>query len=217
MELMSIAEIVSEIDSYLSLLRAARDLLSGPVEEVRLKRSARGRKRVTLGVKASPSHSKTPARKPKSRPKRQEFKSNTQRRRLKSVVPLSEVVHPETALDEEVQVSAAADISPKAIGECLLPLPSSTAPIQRVRRAKEMIRKEPDVIRPAIALGGALKDRVVVVPAEQVRRQLEEAARPPTLRQRVSHHGGRTAFEALFKDTPESLITSQSLQSREER
>jgi hypothetical protein len=210
MDLMSIAEIVSEIDSYLSLLRAARDLLSSPVEEERPKRSPRGRARVKLSVKDSRSHSKTPARKPKPRLKRQELRSNAQRRVLKSLVPVSEAVHLAIVVDDEAQVSAAAAISPRAAGECVTPLPIRTAPTQRASRPKEIVRKEPDVIRPAIALGGAIKDRVVVVPAEQVRRQREEAARPPTLRQRVSVYGGRTAFEALFKDAPESPITSQS-------
>jgi hypothetical protein len=206
---MSIAEIVSEIDSYLSLLRTARDLLSAPVTQARPKRSPRGCERVELSGKESPLHSKTLARKPKPRPTRQEFERNQKRRGFKSVVRLSGVVHPKTAVDEEAPVSAAADIPPQATDERLLLPPSSAAPIQRVRRPKEMILKEPNVIRPAIALGGALKDRVVVVPAEQVRRQREEAARPPVLRQRVSAYGGRTAFEALFKDEPESPITSR--------
>ncbi len=210
MELMSIAEIVSEIDSYLSLLHAARDLLSSPIEEVLLERSARGRARVTLRVKESRSRSETPARKPKSQPKQQGFESNAQGRYLKSVVPLSEGVHPGADVNGEVRVSAAADISPEAISECLTPPPIRAAPIQRVRRPKEIIPKEPDFIRPAIALKEALRDRVVVVPAEQVRRQREEAARPPTLRQRVSVYGGRTAFEALFEGAPECPNNSQS-------
>lgn len=207
MEWMSIAEIVSEIDSYLSLLRMARDLLSAPVTEARPKRSRRRYKGVELSGKDSPSHSKTRTRKLKSRPTRRELEPNANRRGLKPVVRLSRAVHPKTAADEEVPASAAAEIAPQAAGEVLLPPPSSAAPVQHVRRRKEIIRKEPSVTEPAIALGGAPKDRVVVVPAEEVRRQREEAVRPPVLRQRVSTYGGRTAFEALFKDEPKSPNT----------
>jgi hypothetical protein len=207
MELMSIAEIVREIDSYLCRLRMARDLLSPPEKKARTKRARRGHKGVKPSEKHSPSHSKTPARKPKSRPTRQELEPNANRRGLKSVVRQSGAIHPKTAADEEVPVSAAADIAPQAAGEVLLPPTSSAAPIQRVRRRKEMIRKEPNVTKSAVALGGAPKQWVVVVPAEEVRRQREEAARPPALRQRASTYTGRTAFEALFKDEPKSPIT----------
>jgi hypothetical protein len=44
-------------------------------------------------------------------------------------------------------------------------------------------------------------DKIVVVPAEQVRREREQAAQPEVRRVRVPASGltGRLAFEALFK------------------
>lgn len=210
MELMSIAEIVDEIDAYLSLLRTARDFLTGPVDEARLKHSPRGHEGVKLSRKQSPSHGKTPLSKLKSRSTDHESERKAKRRRFKSVVSGPGVLPPKAAVADKAPVSAAAQIPPQAADGCVLPPPGSSAPIKRVRRSapKAMIHKEPVAIRPAIALAGRLKAGVVVVPAEQVRREREEAARLPVLRRRVPAYGGRLAFEALFNDEPNSPKTS---------
>ena len=120
--------------------------------------------------------------------------------RSKSAVHLPCIVPPTVAKEEEVPVPAAAHIPSQAADEFALLPPGSTAPTQRVRRPKEMIRKGPGAISPEIALAGGLVGRVVVVPAEQVRRQREEAARPPVVRPRAPVYGNRSAFDALFKD-----------------
>ena len=58
-----------------------------------------------------------------------------------------------------------------------------------------------DAAKPAIALAGHSGARIVVVPADEVRRERERAAQPEVRRPRVPASGltGRLAFEALFK------------------
>jgi len=60
---------------------------------------------------------------------------------------------------------------------------------------------KPDAAKPAIALAGPAGARIVVVSAEQVRREREKAAQAKVERPRVLGTGltGRLAFEALFK------------------
>ena len=208
MELMSIAEIINEIDSYLSLLRTARDLLSAPLEESWLERPPRRQEGVDHGRKRSLPHEKTPLRKLKSRSTDHESGRKATRPRFKSVVRLPVVVPAKGRVEEKVPVSAAAHIPAQDADESVLLTSGSIAPIQGGRRPKKMIRKELSATKPAIALAGGLKGRVVVVPAEQVRRQREEAARPKVLRPRLPAYGGRLAFEALFKDEADSPTPS---------
>jgi hypothetical protein len=56
--------------------------------------------------------------------------------------------------------------------------------------------------KPAIALGGPVHSRIVVVSAEQAQRELERAAQSEVRRPRVPATGltGKLAFEALFND-----------------
>jgi hypothetical protein len=71
----------------------------------------------------------------------------------------------------------------------------------RFRTPKSNPGIKPDATKPAIALAGPAGARIVVVPAEQVRREREQAAQPKVQRPRVLGTGltGRLAFEALFK------------------
>jgi hypothetical protein len=71
----------------------------------------------------------------------------------------------------------------------------------RLRTSKSKAGTTPDAAKPAIALAGPAGAKIVVVPAEQVRRERERAAQPEVRRPRVPSSGltGRLAFEALFK------------------
>ncbi len=71
----------------------------------------------------------------------------------------------------------------------------------RHRTPKPALEPKPDPAKPAIALAGPQGAKIVVVPAEQVRREGEEAAQPEVRRPRVPASGltGRLAFEALFR------------------
>jgi hypothetical protein len=59
----------------------------------------------------------------------------------------------------------------------------------------------PDPAKAAIALAGPVNSKIVVVPAEQVRRERERVAHPQVRQPRAPAFGltGKLAFEALFK------------------
>jgi hypothetical protein len=71
----------------------------------------------------------------------------------------------------------------------------------RHRTPKSNPGTKPDGPKPAIALASPAGAKIVVVPAEQVRRERDQAAQPEVRRPRVPASGrtGRLAFEALFK------------------
>jgi hypothetical protein len=70
------------------------------------------------------------------------------------------------------------------------------------RNMQQSFETEPWKIKPATALGGSLPSRVVVVSAEELKRERERAANSEPRRPRMPAAGlsGRLAFEALFKD-----------------
>ena len=84
-----------------------------------------------------------------------------------------------------------------------LPSKRSRTSIRSVRHRtpKSNAGATPDAAKPAIALAAPRGAKIVVVPAEQVRRDRERAAQPEVQRPRVPSSGltGRLAFEALFK------------------
>lgn len=69
------------------------------------------------------------------------------------------------------------------------------------RNPKPTVDPKPDTAKPAIALAGPQGAKIVVVPADQVRRERERASQPEVRRPRGPAPGltGRLAFEALFK------------------
>jgi hypothetical protein len=79
--------------------------------------------------------------------------------------------------------------------------PSTSIRSVRHRTSKSNASTKPNAAKPAIALAGSAGAKIVVVPAEQVRREREQAAHPEVRRPRVPASGltGRLAFEALFK------------------
>jgi hypothetical protein len=78
--------------------------------------------------------------------------------------------------------------------------PSTAVRSVRHRTPKPAAGTKPEGPKPAIALAGPMSARIVVVPAEQVRREREQAAHPEPKRPRPRRSGltGRLAFEALF-------------------
>lgn len=69
------------------------------------------------------------------------------------------------------------------------------------RRTLKPAATTPDPAKATNALAGPVNSKIVVVPAEQVRRERERAAHPEVRRPGVPASGltGRLAFEALFK------------------
>jgi hypothetical protein len=94
-------------------------------------------------------------------------------------------------------------IIPQSVVVKRLPSKGSRSSIRSVRHKtpKPTVDAKPDAAKPAIALAGPARAKIVVVPAEQVRREREREAQPEVRRPRVPAPGltGRLAFEALFK------------------
>ena len=70
------------------------------------------------------------------------------------------------------------------------------------RTVRKTTETKPEKIKPATALTGPMPPRVVVVSAEEVKRERDRAAHSEVRRHRMPATGlsGRLAFEALFKD-----------------
>ncbi len=79
------------------------------------------------------------------------------------------------------------------------------------RIAKPPSGNKPVAIKPAIALAGPTITKVVVISAEQVQREREQASHPAVLRPRLPASGlsGKLAFESLFKDGAKPSKTSR--------
>lgn len=83
----------------------------------------------------------------------------------------------------------------------VLPSKGQRAPKNRVRRSanKKSAEIEKDVTKAAIALVGLVNAKVVVVSADQVRRERGTSCAPGSSAFPGSSSGGRLAFEALFR------------------
>jgi hypothetical protein len=70
------------------------------------------------------------------------------------------------------------------------------------RIVRQTPETNPEKIKPASALAGPVYSRVVVVSAEEVKRERDRAVHSEVRRHRLPATGlsGRLAFEALFKD-----------------
>ena len=203
MTVMPITEILNEIDACLSRLRQARELLLDQRTEAPPKWMPR-RKGKPNPKRVDPASSRTPrADKNKSRSNHPvaHLKRGTKRVEIDVQVP-SSVTHPAAHLE---QPAIAEPERPTLQGVIVKRLPSkgpsTSARSVRHRTPKPNPGTKPDVAKPAIALAGPRGAKIVVVPAEQVRRERERAAQPEVRRPRVPASGltGRLAFEALFK------------------
>jgi hypothetical protein len=209
---MPIAEIINEIDAYLCCLGQARDLLLAPMTEVQRKRAPH-RKRAVMIEKT--------ARAASSEPRVQGIRSRStslasQQKTLKPVrvdivSPASSSVARQAAKPERLQI----EVAEPTIQRAVAPLqtistgvpsrPKQVRSIRSVRRnaPKPTVRTKVEVVKPAIALAGSMTSKIVVVSAEQARRERDRsAAQPEVRRPRVPATGlsGRLAFEALFSD-----------------
>jgi hypothetical protein len=205
---MQIAQIIDEIDAYLLILRQARDLLlASKTGASHLKRPVRGEKKVVASTKPKlPTLSGKPRNHPsQSRSGRQRPKAQKRDGRAHSIAAVpgpvaQQPVRPEQALSVATARIPAHDVNKDG------QLPKTPIVLKaRTRRmgTRGAISRKPNAaIKPAIALAGSVHSKVVVVSAEQLQRQREQAATPPPVqRPRIPASGlsGRRAFEALFK------------------
>ena len=200
---MPIAEIINEIDVYLSRLRQAREVLLGRITEIPQERLPRRKWTVPVrqADKTSSSRRQADGNKPRSKPAVAHRKREKER-----CDPAAEVLTgaPLQSSDTERPATVAPQRTmSQDIVITRLPArrrTSSNRPVHHRIKTTELATK-PDAIRPAIALAGPMNTKVVVVSAEQAQRERERAL-PEVRRSRISVSGlsGRRAFEALFKD-----------------
>jgi hypothetical protein len=201
---MPIAEIINEIDEYLSRLRQARELLSRRITEVPQETLPRPKRKVfarqtdkALSVGRHADGNET-----------QSNRAIAQRKEMRErgipAAPVLAGAPLQSSHKEQPAIVVPQCAMPQNIVITRLPSrrrKSSNMP-KRHRMAMTESGTKPDAIKPAIALAGAINTKVVVISAEQVKREREQAARPEIRQPRVPASGlsGRRAFEALFKD-----------------
>lgn len=198
---MPIADIVREIDAYLLCLREARDLLSTPVPVTRPERANLGKKKVKR-KKTAPAVS--------SRPRIQKSKS-----RSNGVVRRRKKVEARVDPDPSPLARPAADAEQSPVAATPLALQGTVekevssknkqnrpTTFRHRRRVRQTLETKPEKVKPATVLAVGMSSRVVVVSAEELKRERELAANPEVRRPRLPAAGlsGRLAFEALFKD-----------------
>ena len=200
---MATIEIINEIDAYLSRLRQARELLSDRRTEAPQKRAPRRKKKITV-LQADPASSRgRRAHKNKSRsnPPVVHLKKRTEPVEISAPVPDSVTEHASHL--EAPAIAPPENTIPRSVVVKRLPSKGRNTSFRSVRHRtpKSNPGAKPDASKPAIALAGAAGAKIVVVPAEQVRRERERAAQPEVRRPRLPAPGltGRLAFEALFK------------------
>jgi hypothetical protein len=202
MTVMPITEIIDEIDAYLSCLRQARELLLDRSTEAPQKRVYRRKRKATpKQADQAPSRSRrTNKNKSQSNPPVAHLKRRA-KREVALPVP-SHVTHPASHLGQP-PVAPPEPTIPQSVAIKRLPSKGSRTSIRSVRHraSKSNAVTKADDPKPAIALAAPRGAKIVVVPAEQVRRERERAAQPESRRPRVPASGltGRLAFEALFK------------------
>ena len=202
---MTIAAIINEIDAYLLCLRQARDLLLTPMTEAPRKSEPR-RKRVVKASKTDrPLSSKPRIGENKARIDGMVAPTTTPKQQLDSVSTVRGSVAPQAAVPQQMPVAVTAQKPRQDVRIERLPASYQQMPSTRtVRRpvAKRAFGTKLDNSKPAIALGGPVHSKIVVVSAEQVQREREKVAQATVQRPRVPAIGltGQAAFEALFKD-----------------
>lgn len=199
---MPIAEIIDEIDAYLSILHQAREILSGGRAD-RPENDAFRNKRKSSRGRTGPAIL--------SRRRIEEAASQS----IRPVQPLATVTHrPATGIRPFSDVTQNAPrperktpvvpehMIPQSIEIKRIPARHRTGTIRSVRQqtSKLALDRQPHAIKAAIALDGPAKTKIIVVSAEELQRQREQAAQSAVLKSRLPSSGlsGRLAFEALF-------------------
>ena len=210
---MAIADIIREIDAYIVRLRQARDFLAASLTGALDARGSYRTNKVRVGKTAPELRAKRRVRDLESRldsadrtvkPARGPNDSASEQRR--PVAPLAVEVH-QTLI-------AAADPAPVETPrpvETFAPAELGTARRRGRRRvARETSGAIAETRKPANALSNSTASGIIVVSAAEVQRERERAAQSVAVRPRVSWTGqtGRLAFEALFKNEPDTSQTN---------
>jgi hypothetical protein len=220
---MPVTEIVKEIDAYLLSLRQARDLLLAPAIKPALAVPTLPKRRAMIDKTTAAPTRRLRAQKvsPPTAANQIGREAVKNRAAANSVPrPASPVIHRELA--PRILQSEPAQPAPNqtvATQEVQISNPI----VSRVRTAARVIRSKPrkapkpaaspkeEVVKPAIALAGSMNSKIVVLSAEEARRQRDRTpAAPEVKRPRVPSTGlsGKLAFEALFSDMNDSRKSS---------
>jgi hypothetical protein len=202
---MPIAEIIHEIDTYLSRLRQARELLSGRTAKVPQGKLPRLKKEPS--VKRADPASSSPRRvgRNKTRSNRPVKHRKEQKSLGGPVSQVSDAISLQTANTKQLAKVEPERIIPQDVVITRLPASRRIRSFRPVgnRTAKQASPTSPRPALPAIALAGSTNARIVVVSADRVQRERAQAAQPELRRPRIVSSGlsGRRAFEALFADS----------------
>jgi hypothetical protein len=202
--LMTIAEIINEIDAYLLCLRHARDVLLAPMTEARLEGESRHKRVVKASKTGRPFLSKPRIREKKSRFDRKVAPAATPEQRVNSASRVHGSVAPQAAVLTQPPVAVTPQKPQQDVP--IERLPSSDRRMSSTRTARRPVTKRAFgtilETKPAIALAGPIHSKILVVSAEQAQRERERAAQSEVRRPRVPASGltGKLAFEALFND-----------------
>jgi hypothetical protein len=207
---MPIAEIIAEIDEYLSRLRSARELLLDRMTESPQKRVPPRRAKVANRQARPYSSSRRRADESKSQSNHPiaHLKRGMKRADAGVAVPSDPApgaVGQHGSLSEKAALAEPERAMEKPIAVTRVPARKRSSSIKSVRprTTKPESGTRPDAPKPAIALAGPVNTKIVVVSAEQMQRERERAAVHSEVRRprRVSSGlSGRLAFEALFQD-----------------
>ena len=205
MGLMSIAEIINEIDAYVVRLRNARDLLLAPMTEARRKGDLRRNRAVVANKRGRPASSTERIFEDESRFDRTATPMRTPKQQVDSPSRVRSFDASRAATTRESPVAVLAQATRQDARLERIPAPSRKISSTRTERrpvTKRAFGTALEYSKPAIALAGRVHSKIVVVSAEQAQRERERAAQPAVQLPRVPRIGltGRAAFEALFND-----------------
>jgi hypothetical protein len=208
---MPIAKILDEIDGYLSILHQAREILSGGRTETPQIGALRKKQKSILERTRPAVVSRRVEEKNSQSNHVAHPLSAVTNRAASRIQSFSDVILDAPRPKQQTPVAPEHTI-PQSIEIKRIPARHRTGSIRSLRQqaAKPASDRKPHAIKPAIALAGPAKTKIIVVSAEQLQRQREQAAQSAVLgsRRPASVLSGRSAFEALFSGGREPAKTS---------
>lgn len=197
---MPIVEIIAEIDTYLFRLRQARKLLL----DRRMESQPKSVPRKAGGTDSHAGRHRGDAHGSRSKQAGASPKTVAKRPESDAQVPIPTTAASVVATTEQPTVPQPERAIVQSIVVTRVPARRRTGSVgsKRDRTPKPDSGAKPDPIKPAIALAGPVRTKIVVVSPEQKQREREQAANPQVQRPRtpISGLSGRRAFEALFPD-----------------
>jgi len=196
---MTILDIITQIDAYLSRLQLARDIMAKSLPD----QAAKEKMKTSTSKKRGPVVSTKAQHPASSRPQNRRSPRTGAQKRVVSVV------HIPSSPTTQAEDGASSDLEPMTVPDnpslpniniVRLPYRGPRGPV-RTSRTRGLKVSEPT--HGTGALGGSLNSKIVVVSPEEARKELERIAQPEIHPRAVFKSGltGKVAFESLFKGT----------------